>query len=120
MWDWFPFPRIKVFTSRNKAAKYYRTKTDDEIEQFDKSAETHYLSCDTGEDKDIALVIFDGAKFEDMDFSQRMALVAHECSHIVDYTEEKMAAKLDGETRAYMHQSAMLAVLNQLGVEWFK
>lgn len=119
MWNWFPFPTIRVFTKKKKAKRYIKTITGKNVKFLNKMAEVHYLENSEGMGSSIMVVLFDIKKLKDTKPSRRAALVAHECSHIVDYILEWMGdEKPDGETRAYMLQCAFVAVIDQLGEKW--
>lgn len=118
MWNWIPLPRIEVFTSKKKARKFYKEVTGKDMEFLGKAGEAHYL--ESSGRYDIAIIFFDDKKLNNISLIQRIAMISHECSHIIDdlensYGEKKFAT----ETRAYLLDSAVAAVCDQLGEEWF-
>lgn len=119
MWNWFPLPRIEVFTSRKKARKFHKALTGEESMRFlDKASQVSYFAGSRRDD--IAILVFDEAQFADTSFSQRVAMVAHECSHVVDDFADSIGEdRLGTETRAYLLDSAVASVVEQLGEAWF-
>lgn len=114
MWEYFPFPRIHVFTSQKKAAKYIKRSFGREFIWAGKNAQVDYFNK-AGEESQAVITI----NFGNESPEQRVAMLAHQCSHIID----EMSKDLDNtyispEIRACAMQSAMLACLNQLGDKW--
>lgn len=119
IWNWFPFPRIEVFTKRKKVKKFYKELTGKKFKFMEKAAEVHYLENKGNES--LAIIYFDPKILKSVSLSQRIGIVAHECSHIVDNIEAWMGEdKLATETRAYFLDTAVMAVCEQLGDKWFK
>lgn len=115
MWDWFPFPRIYVFTSKKKARRFIRRKFDHDFNWIGKSAQTDYFKMG-GEESQAVITI----PKREMSMSHKIALIAHECSHIVDaWLEDIGEEDAGGEVRAYATQCAVLTVCDKLGEEWF-
>lgn len=118
--DWFPFPTIRAFRSRKKAKRYYKTMTGGRLPRDDSGslAYVRYIGNDD-ESHTIALMVFDGGRMERIGVSERYAIMAHECSHVID----SMMRDIDedspsGEFRAYAIQCAMMVVAEQLGESW--
>lgn len=117
IWDVFPFPRIGCFKSEKKARKFVRKMTDGKA---DYSSSGFAGQCDLYEEsvtgEYFVVIRVDG---KGKNTTERVALLAHECSHLVDFFEHHIGEeKLGTETRAYAIQCAMTACLNQLGEEW--
>lgn len=116
MWDYFPFPRIFCTTSKKKADQWVKemTRGAKEFPTPLYDGQCTFYPCNGGEN---LAVIYVSKKVKDQ--GQRIALLAHEVSHLVDCIEESLTdERLDTETRAYCMQSAMIACLDQLGKKW--
>lgn len=118
MWDWFPFPKIVVYTDYSKADKAYRKMFGEDFALFPgKCAVVHY--CIKDGEVPIAFTFIDSEKLEDCSLIDKVAIISHEASHIVDNVLEDMSeTEVGTETRAYMLQSAVMAIMNQVGEEW--
>lgn len=120
MSDWFPFPIIQVFTNKKKAKKYVKAVTGGSCKChfLPKAATTSYYEGSGL--PSYAVIYIDMSKVEGTSLSQKLALIAHECSHIVDaWADEIGEDKMGTETRAYALQSALLGCCEQLGEDWF-
>lgn len=114
MWDWYPFPRIHTFTSRKKARKFLRRKLGHDMTWLGKSAQTDYFRKGGEESQAVITLCVEGKSA-----SQRAAILAHECSHIIESWLEDIGEDEPGEEiRAYAIQCAMLTCLDQLGESW--
>lgn len=114
IWDWYPFPRIHVFTSRKKARKFLKRKFDHDMSWLGKSAQTDYFRKG-GEESQAVITLC----VEDKSTAQRAAILAHECMHVVESWLEDIGEDNAGEEiKAYAIQCAMLTVLGQLGESW--
>lgn len=115
MWEWYPMPRIKVFTNHKKARKWIKKYTGCESQWLGKNAQTDYISEDLHAES-LAVITIDGRI---KNTKQKIAILAHECSHVVDYWLNDMGEEEPGgEIRAYAIQSVMMACLEQLGESW--
>ena len=115
MWEWYPMPRIKVFTNHKKARKWAKKYTGIEPRWIGKNAQTDYFSEELHAES-LAVITIDGRI---KNTKQRIAILAHECSHVVDEWLNDMGEDSAGtEIRAYAIQSAMMACMEQLGEEW--
>lgn len=115
MWEWYPMPCIKVFTNHKKARKWIKKHTAMEIQWLGKNAQTDYFSEGLHAES-LAVITIDGRI---KDIKQRIAILAHECSHVVDDWLNDMGEDDAGsEIRAYAIQSAMMACMEQLGESW--
>lgn len=114
IWDWYPFPRIHVFTSRKKARKFLKRKFDHDMAWLGKSAQTDYFrKC--GEESQAVIILC----VKDKSAAQRAAILAHECMHVVESWLEDIGEDNAGEEiKAYAIQCAMLAALDELGESW--
>ena len=114
IWDWYPFPRIHVFTNRKKSREFIKRKFDQDIAWLGKSAQTDYFSKGGEESQAVITLCVD-----DESAAQKAATIAHECSHVIDSWLEDIGEDSPGEEiRAYAVQCAVLTVLEQLGEEW--
>lgn len=114
IWDWYPFPRIHVFTKRKKACKFLKRKFGHDMAWLGKSAQTDYFRKG-GEESQAVITL----NMEDASASQRAAILAHECMHVVESWLEDIGENDAGEEiKAYAIQCAMLTCLDQLGEEW--
>lgn len=117
-WDWFPLPRIRVFDSKKKAARYIKTITGFGYTSLNKAAQVNYYTGRDGAES-IAVVTFNRKKLQGVSTSALFAIIAHECSHIIDSWLEDMGEDAPGgEVKAYALQACMLAVSEQLGEKW--
>lgn len=110
----YPFPEIVAFKSFKKAKKYAKKRFDVDM------AKVSSGQCDTFiSDSDIepvCIVVVTGGDNP----SDRYALLAHECVHVVHSWLDYMGVqKPDEEQVAYGVQSAMQACIHQIGEEWF-
>lgn len=116
MWDLYPFPCIHVFTSRKKARKFIKRKTGLKLDWLGKSAQTDYYRKAGAESLAVVTLNCGGATFE-----QKVAIVAHECSHIVDSWLKDIGEDSPGEeVRAYAIQCAILTCLDQIDPKWLR
>lgn len=114
IWDWYPFPRIHVFTSRKKARKFLKRKFEHDMAWLGKSAQTDYFRKGGEESQAVITLCVDDDRA-----SQRAAILAHECLHVVESWLEDIGEDSAGEEiKAYAIQCAMLTCLDQLGESW--
>lgn len=114
IWDWYPFPRIHVFTKRKKARKFLKRKFDHDMAWLGKSAQTDYFRKGGAESQAVITLCV-----KDESAAQRAAILAHECLHVVESWLEDIGEDTAGEEiKAYAIQCAMLTCLDQLGEEW--
>lgn len=118
MWDVFPFPRIFCTDSYKKAKRYVKKMTDGEVKyaepKYEGQASFYEAPNGDGENFCVVYVNCDGYPR-----NARIALLAHECSHVVDFIQDDMGEEnLGTETRANLMQAAMRTCLDQLGDEW--
>lgn len=113
VWNFFPMPYIRVFTSKKKARKYIKKKTGQEFSWLGKSAQTDTFKNGNEIIAVITLCVDDESTF------QKAAILAHECLHVIDAWMESIGEDNAGEEiRAYAIQCVMLACLDQLGESW--
>lgn len=116
MWHFFPFPRIHAFRDKKKAGKFIKKRTQgkSKAKWIGKQGQTDYfkgVGCES-----FCVLTFD---CDESDTAHKAAIVAHECSHLVDHLIEELGETECGtEFRAYALQCAMLATFEQLGEEW--
>lgn len=114
IWDWYPFPRIHVFTKRKKARKFLKRKFGHDMSWLGKSAQTDYFRKGGEESQAVITLCVD-----DKSTAQRAAILAHECMHVVESWLEDIGEDNAGEEiKAYAIQCAMLAALDELGESW--
>lgn len=113
VWNFLPMPFIKTFTSRKKARKYIKKKLGHEFRWIGKSAQTDTFH------KGIEIIAVITLDVDNETPAQKAAILAHECSHVVDAWMENIGEDNAGEEiRAYAIQCVMLACLDQLGEKW--
>lgn len=119
MRDFFPFPEVKAFTSKKKARKCVKKITGKDVVFGGRYAQcSEYENDSTG--RMLCVVVMYPA-CRDLGYAQKMAMLAHECVHVVKAWLDMMEAdKPDEETVAYGVQCAMLECIDQIGEEWFR
>lgn len=114
VWNYLPMPYVRAFTSKKKARKFIKKKTGKEFKWLGKSAQTDAFENERGEVVAVITLCVDDASA-----AQKAAILAHECSHVLDAWMESIGEDSAGEeVKAYAIQCLMLACLEQLGDEW--
>lgn len=115
--DWMPCPDVYAFTSRKKARKFALKKYGFEPRDIPGTdGVTMTLKNDQGHT--VCLVIIES---KNMDASNKIAVLAHECVHVAQVWAGNMGEDKPGvEWMAYAVQSTMLTCLKQLGDKWLE
>lgn len=117
MRDFYPFPKIKAFTSRKKARKYMKKRFGKGFKILDSQGQCIRWDSDATGGEPVCVVILD---MKDVLPHRRFALLAHECVHVVEAWLDNMGVEEpDGEQVAYGVQCAMLACIDQIGADKF-
>ena len=113
--DFLPIPSVKVFTSRKKAKKYVKKHIGLEYRWLN-GVDGQASLYEHPEAGSVAVITLECDQYA---ADSRIALLAHECCHIVD-DWFKMIGERDTatEVRAYMLEGLMYAAIDQLGEEW--
>lgn len=113
--DFLPIPSVKVFTSRKKAKKYVKKHMGLEYRWID-GVDGQASLYEHPEAGSVAVITLECDQYAAY---SRIALLAHECCHIVD-DWFKMIGETDiaTEVRAYMLEGLMYTAIDQLGEQW--
>lgn len=116
---YYSLPEVVVFEDVESADKYVKKFTEGRgsFESCGAVAEVHYYDM-VGE-RDKAIICFPKEWSKKKTPINRVTVLSHECSHIVDDWIRHMGVECcDTETRAYSLQAILRCALEQLGDKW--
>lgn len=116
-WDYFPLFPVYAFTDLKKARKLVKKITGKRFEPVENKDGTFSLYEHEDKKHKFGVVFLDCENYEIKD---KFAVLAHECIHYAQaFSDGASSTPLDDETFAYTAECAMLACIDQIGIDWF-